>query len=83
MREEGFRSLRLVTASYHMPRSVAEFRAASPELVIIDHPVFPGHVKIDEWWRWPGTTILIVGEYHKYLFARIRQLMGRRPYRIT
>ena len=79
MRKEGFRSLRLVTASYHMPRSVAEFRAASPDLVIIDHPVFPVHVKIDEWWRWPGTTILIVGEYHKYLFARVRQLMVRRP----
>ncbi len=77
MREEGLLSLRLVTANYHMPRSVAEFRAALPDLVIIDHPVFPGHVKTDEWWRWPGTTTLIIGEYHKFLFARARQMLGR------
>ena len=76
MREEGFRSLRLVTASYHMPRSVEEFRAASPNLVIVDHPVFPSHVKTDDWWRWPGTTTLIIGEYHKFLIARVRRTLG-------
>ena len=76
MREEGFRSLRLVTASYHMPRSVEEFRAMSPDLVIVDHPVFPNHVKTDDWWRWPGTTTLIIGEYHKFLIARARRTLG-------
>lgn len=78
MREEGLLSLRLVTANYHMPRSVAEFRAASPELVIIEHPVFPGHVKTDEWWRWPGTATLIIGEYHKFFLARARQMLSFR-----
>jgi uncharacterized SAM-binding protein YcdF (DUF218 family) len=31
MREQGFASLRLVTANYHMPRSLIEFRHALPE----------------------------------------------------
>jgi len=75
MREEGFSSLRLVTASYHMPRSVEEFRDVFPDLVIVDHPVFPSHVKTDDWWRWPGTTILIIGEYHKFLISRARRML--------
>jgi len=83
MREEGFRSLRLVTASYHMPRSIEEFRSASPDLVIVDHPVFPSHVKTAEWWRWPGTTTLIIGEYHKFLIARVRRKLDHRGDRLS
>ena len=66
---EGITSLRLVTASYHMPRSRVEFRRAMPTVRLIAHPVFPANVHIDEWWRWPGTTSLLVGEYNKYLIA--------------
>lgn len=69
MRNNGFRSLRLVTASYHMPRSLLEFRHALPEATIIPHPVFPDHVKQDKWWLWPGTAWLIIGEYNKFLVA--------------
>jgi len=69
MRQQGYKSLRLVTASYHMPRSLAEFRQEMPSIRMIPHPVFPEHVKLDGWWRWPGTALLIVGEYNKYLVA--------------
>lgn len=69
VRGHGYRSVRLVTASYHMPRSLLEFRRAMPEVAVIPHPVFPGHVKQHHWWRWPGTTALIVGEYTKFLWA--------------
>ena len=69
MAAEGFTSLRLVTASYHMPRSRVEFRRAMPTARVIAHPVFQGNVHIDEWWRWPGTTALLIGEYNKYLIA--------------
>lgn len=69
MREQGYRSLRLVTASYHMPRSLAEFRQEMPNIKLIPNPVFPEHVKLDQWWRWPGTALLIIGEYNKYLVA--------------
>lgn len=69
MRDQGYHSLRLVTASYHMPRSLLEFRFALPEATVVPHPVFPDHVKQERWWLWPGTTALIIGEYHKFLLA--------------
>jgi len=69
MRDQGYHSLRLVTASYHMPRSLLEFHFALPEAMVVPHPVFPDHVKQERWWLWPGTTALIIGEYHKFLLA--------------
>ncbi len=69
---QGIRSLRLVTAAYHMPRSLLEFRNAMPGMTIVPHPVFPRHVKQDEWWAWPGTAVLITGEYNKFLLAWLR-----------
>ena len=72
MRARGYRSLRLVTAGYHMPRSLLELRHAMPEALIVPHPVFPERVKQDEWWRWPGTASLIAREYTKYLVALLR-----------
>lgn len=72
MRENGYDSLRLVTANYHMPRSLLEFHYAMPDIVIYPHSVSPEHVKIDNWYIWPGTSLLIVGEYNKMLFAPIR-----------
>jgi uncharacterized SAM-binding protein YcdF (DUF218 family) len=69
---EHYRSLRLVTAAYHMPRSLLEFRRVMPDITIVPNPVFPGRVKRDDWWRWPGTAALIVEEYSKYLLALLR-----------
>ena len=65
-------SLRLVTAAYHMPRSMLEFRHAMPGMRIVPNPVFPDHVKHDEWWAWPGTTALFIREYNKFLMAWVR-----------
>jgi uncharacterized SAM-binding protein YcdF (DUF218 family) len=76
MRQEGFHSLRLVTASYHMPRSLLEFSRAMPDMRIIAHPVFPESVKQERWWASPGTASLILGEYHKYLLALARPLLA-------
>jgi uncharacterized SAM-binding protein YcdF (DUF218 family) len=72
MARERYSSLRLVTASYHMPRSVLEFRSAMPRAAIVPHPVFPERFRQEEWWRWPGTAAIILSEYHKYLLARAR-----------
>jgi uncharacterized SAM-binding protein YcdF (DUF218 family) len=69
MRARGYRSLRLVTGSYHMPRSLLEFRDALPEARIVPHPVFPDRVKQSSWWLRPGTALLIIGEYNKFLLA--------------
>ncbi|WP_216825488.1 YdcF family protein [Kiloniella sp. EL199] len=70
--EEGYTSLRLVTAAYHMPRSLLEFRNAMPEIKILPHPVFPQHVKQKDWWLWPGSMTLILSEYVKFLMAHVR-----------
>lgn len=75
MEREGFRSLRLVTANYHMRRSLLEFHRAMPEFEIVPHPVFPDSVRRDEWWQRRGTLILIASEYHKYLAALARSLV--------
>jgi len=70
MRE--YTSLRLVTAAYHMPRSLLEFQDAMPDIEIEPYPVFPVHVKQDKWWAWPGTMALTVTEYNKYIVASLR-----------
>jgi uncharacterized SAM-binding protein YcdF (DUF218 family) len=72
MANNHFISLRLVTADYHMPRSLFEFHRAMPGVEIVPNPVFPAEVKRDEWWLWPGTASLLVSEYHKYLIALLR-----------
>ncbi len=77
MRRHGFDSLRLVTSSYHMPRSLLELRRALPDAVIVPHPVFPGHVDTDGWWRRPRTALLIASEYSKYLLAWVRSGAAR------
>ncbi|MGQ0662231.1 MAG: YdcF family protein [Pseudomonadota bacterium] len=76
MAGEGFSSLRLVTASYHIERSLLEFRRAMPEARIVPHPVFPENFMREQWWQWPGTLSLIVTEYHKYLAALPRPYLA-------
>ncbi|HVR68027.1 MAG TPA: YdcF family protein [Verrucomicrobiae bacterium] len=76
MAERDLHSLRLVTADYHMPRSLLEFHAAMPDVKILPHPVFPETVKRDQWYLWPGTTSLIIREYHKFLLATLRIRLG-------
>ncbi|HEY1430345.1 MAG TPA: YdcF family protein [Stellaceae bacterium] len=78
IRGQGFRSLRLVTAWYHMPRSLLEFERAMPEIDMVAHPVFPDQVKQERWWAWRGTAVLLVNEYVKYLGALARPLIERR-----
>lgn len=74
-KKAGIQSLRLVTAAYHMPRSLLELRHRLPKTTIIPHPVFTENVKIDSWWTWPGTARLIISEYTKYLLAKLRQVL--------
>ena len=73
LKKENYHSIRLVTSSYHMLRSLAEFRAVMPAIRIIEHPVFPKSFKAKNWWFWPGSTGLIVEEYNKYLIAYVRR----------
>jgi len=69
MRTEDFHSLRLVTANYHMRRSLLEFHHAMPDVKVIPHPVFPSAVRRATWFEWPGNLHVIALEYTKYLVA--------------
>ena len=75
MRAEHFTSLRLVTANYHLRRSLLEFRMAFPEAEIVPHPVVPAAVRVSDWWLWRRTTGLIVTEYNKYILAVMRSAL--------
>jgi uncharacterized SAM-binding protein YcdF (DUF218 family) len=77
----GYHSLRLVTGNYHMPRSLLEFRYLMPDIEIVPNPVFPKNVRHRHWWTWPGTARLIIGEYNKYLVARLRHLLVPRGHK--
>jgi uncharacterized SAM-binding protein YcdF (DUF218 family) len=77
MRRQGLRSLRLVTAWYHMPRSLLELDRAMPEIEIVAHPVFPEEVLQEHWWLSGSTTMLLAGEYCKYLIALFRPVAER------
>lgn len=69
MAKSGHTSMLLVTAGYHMPRSLLLFRQAMPGVEVIANPVLPGHVKVERWWRNPGTARLLAVEFSKYLFS--------------
>ena len=74
---EGYRSLRVVTANYHMPRSLVELGRAMPGIRLIAHPVAPVHVRLENWWIWPGTASLLAREYSKYLVSVARARLLR------
>lgn len=67
--ENGFTSVRLVTANYHMNRSLLEFRRVMPGIELVANPVFPPEVQEPYWFARPGTLYLLANEYHKYLVA--------------
>ncbi len=68
-------SIRLVTADFHMPRSLLEFRSGLPGILIVPEPVSSPNIRIDGWWRRPATASLIAGEYTKYLATRAHKAL--------
>ncbi|MCC7260454.1 MAG: YdcF family protein, partial [Alphaproteobacteria bacterium] len=70
-----YKSLRLVTSQYHMPRSLVEFRERMPGITIIPHPVFNDSIHPDRWWMDPHTFRLIAGEYSKFLWSTWRSIL--------
>ena len=62
----------VVTASYHMPRTLLELEAMSPDIHFVAYPVFPERVKLTEWWSDPQTTGVLIAEYGKYLASVVR-----------
>lgn len=70
------KSIRLVTANYHMTRSLYELQQVLPELLIIPDPVFPAEFATHQWWQ-PGYAMrLVLSEYHKYMASRLVHMLG-------
>lgn len=63
----GYGSLIVVTASYHMPRSLAELSLALPATRLIPHPVVPNNFPPTRWWLSASATRTLVSEYFKFL----------------
>ena len=61
-----YKSLIVVTASYHMPRSLRLFHSLMPGVRLLPYPVEPDGVDMSAWWR-PGTLHLLHNEYLKYV----------------
>ncbi len=77
MRRQRLHSLRLVTAWYHMPRSLLEFERAMPGLEIIPHPVFSGEIAVPTWLARHGSLGMLIVEYAKYLAALLFPVLDR------
>jgi uncharacterized SAM-binding protein YcdF (DUF218 family) len=74
-----YRTLLIVTARYHMPRSLSEFQAAMPDMAIVPYPVDPVSIDMDGWWHDPRALRVLHWEYAKYLAATALTAIGRKP----
>ena len=70
--DHDFKSLIVVTSAYHMPRALAELAHQLPDAVLIPYPVVSDRLRIEPWWSNSETTKLVLSEYLKYLFAKVR-----------
>jgi uncharacterized SAM-binding protein YcdF (DUF218 family) len=72
VRANGFRSVLVVTSSYHMPRTMLELQRVLPDVQLIAYPVATEAMKRNVWWK-DGPSLKILGfEYAKYLMAAVR-----------
>lgn len=65
-RAHHYKSLVVVTANYHMPRSLEEFSAAMPGMRLVPYPV-PEIVASRRWWLDPLAIRTLQFEYAKFL----------------
>lgn len=69
VREHNIESILLVTANYHMPRSLIEFKAYLKKDKILPYPVFPKGFYLKEWWNDANSRNIVISEYNKYLLS--------------
>lgn len=80
-RSRKFRSLVVVTSTWHMPRAIFELGRMMPDVELISYPVVTDRMQDAHWWSEPQTAKLLFKEYVKYLFAhaKIRPLQAVAP----
>ena len=65
-KSKGYRSLIVVTADYHMPRSMLELSAAMPDVKLSPYPV-KTDLNAHRWWKTSISARRMIVEYCKYL----------------
>jgi uncharacterized SAM-binding protein YcdF (DUF218 family) len=70
-RAHRFDSLVIVTARYHMPRAMHEFRSVMPDITLLAYPVAQDNVRLSGWWRHPATIEFLNREFVKYLTSLV------------
>ena len=78
-RENGFRSLIVVTSNYHMPRTLGEFAHVMGDIEVVGYPVVSDSVDMTRLWADPGALRLIASEYVKYVISRARRSIEGDP----
>lgn len=71
VRQQGFRSLIVVTSTYHMPRTLIELRQAMPDVELVPYPVKAPRLE-EQWWTDPRTAWVLGKEYLKFITAFAR-----------
>ena len=64
---KDYHSLIVVTADYHMPRSMLELRAAMPGVTLHPYPVVTESLNAHRWWKGGTSARRMIVEYCKYL----------------
>jgi uncharacterized SAM-binding protein YcdF (DUF218 family) len=72
----GFRSLIVVTSSYHMPRAMAEIAHQLPDATLVAFPVVSDRLRSEPWWASPATARLMLSEYLKFIYAQVRMRLN-------
>jgi uncharacterized SAM-binding protein YcdF (DUF218 family) len=72
LKSEGGKTILLVTANYHMPRSVEEFEETTHGITIIPAPVVGDDFVLANWWARAESRNLLLSEYHKYIASKLR-----------
>ena len=67
VRRHKFDSLIVVTAGYHMPRSMTELGRVLPSVDLIPYPVTGNHVSGSPWWLDASAVATLASEYLKFL----------------
>lgn len=70
--DRGFRSLVVVTSSYHMPRAMLEIGHQLPGVTLIPYPVVTEQRRAEPWWSNAASAKILVSEYLKYIVAAAR-----------
>ncbi len=75
----GFRSLVVVTSSYHMPRAMLELSHQLPGATLIAYPVVTPQRRAEGWWGDPASAKILMLEYLKYVVANARIRLDPSP----